>query len=76
MPNRRLVLVTIEYEGKTAFTNLQKAMHWLELNHRVVFLDSYRTITEKIKHKPYKFKHCLNRLFGDVEIKIERINFN
>jgi hypothetical protein len=74
MANRRLVLVTIEYEGKNAFTNLQKAMHWLETNHKVIFLDSYRTITEMIKHKPYKFKNTFSYLFGDVEVKIERID--
>lgn len=49
-------------------------MEWLEREHRVTFVDSYRTITEKLKYE-HKFKvKSYNGIFGEVEHTIQRIS--
>lgn len=72
---RRIILVT---NGKylqehIAFSNLEKAMEYLKTEKKVLFTDSYRTITEKLKYE-YKFiVKSYHGIFGEDEHTIQRI---
>ncbi len=72
---RRIILVSNGWWTQTvAFSNLQKAMQYLEKEHRVIFIDSYRTITEKLKQEHKVMVKSNNGIFGEVEHTIQRIS--
>lgn len=80
MPNlllnmRRIIIVSQSWFGKvSAFSNLQKAMKYLEKEHKVIFVDSYRTITEKLQYENKFTVKIQNGIFGEIEFTIQRIS--